>query len=86
MYFNEAADVIKSTASMKSGDDFDKAKKEYEGLFKNAEPYLEKAMDLNPKKSEADKNLLHDTLTSLKQLYARLGETDKYNKVKAMLE
>jgi tetratricopeptide (TPR) repeat protein len=86
MYFNQAAEVIKSTQNMKSNDDFEKAKKEYEGLFKSSEPYLEKAAELNPKKTDENKKMYKDTLNSLKQLYVRIGETEKYNKTKAQLE
>ena len=46
--------------------------------FKEAQPYLEKAHELNP----ADTN----TMVSLKQLYARLNETAKYDAIKAKLE
>ncbi len=86
MYFNKAADIIKSSANAKSNEEFDKAKKEYEGLFKKAKPYLEAALDLNPKKTEDDNNTYKRTANSLKQLYVRLGETENYNKMKALLE
>lgn len=86
LYFNQAADVIKSTSNMKSNEEFDKAKNEYIKLFKTAEPYLEKAMELNPRKTDDDKNLFTATLNSLKQLYARTEENVKYQKIKYLLE
>ncbi len=86
LYFNQAADVIKATNNMKSNEEFEKGKKEYERLFKSAEPYLEKALELNPKKTDDDKIAYKSTLNSLKQLYARTGETEKYNNAKALLE
>jgi hypothetical protein len=43
-----------------------------------AEPYLERANKLNP----TDES----TLLSLKQLYVRTGETEKYEAIKKQLE
>jgi tetratricopeptide (TPR) repeat protein len=85
LYFKKAGALIKA-ASSKSNDEFDRAKKESDGLFKTAAPYFEKALEINPKKTDEEKNLFKDTLTMLKQLYVRINETEKYNKVKAMLE
>lgn len=86
MYFNQAADVIRTTQTMKSDEEFAKAKKEIERLFRLAQPYLETALDMNPNKTEDNKILYRSTLNSLKQLYVRIGETEKYNKVKAQLD
>ena len=54
--------------------------------FKQAEPFLEKAMENNPQKSEDDKATYDGTLNSLKQLYVRIGEMEKYEKIKGLLE
>ena len=86
MYFNQAGEVIKSTQNMKSDEEFAKAKKEYERLFRTAEPFLETALELNPNKTEENKIYYRAALNSLKQLYIRIGEMEKYNKAKAQLE
>jgi tetratricopeptide (TPR) repeat protein len=75
LYFNKAAEMANAANNIKATDEFNKAKVKYEQEFKNSEPYLEKAFEINP----ADKG----TLNSLKQLYVRTGETEKYNKIKA---
>jgi tetratricopeptide (TPR) repeat protein len=85
LYFRQAAAIIKA-AGTKSNDEFERSKKESEKFFKNAAPYFEKANELNPKKTDDDKTLYKETLTSLKQLYVRIGEMDNYNRVKALLE
>jgi len=78
IYFNQGAEMANAAINIKSTEEFNKAKASYEAKFRQAEPYLEKAYDLNPN----DKGVL----TSLKQLYARTGETEKYNKIKSILD
>jgi tetratricopeptide (TPR) repeat protein len=86
LYFNQAAELANAANSIKNNDEFDKAKKKYEAKFKEAAPYLEKSLELNPQKTEDDQALYKGTLNSLKQLYARTGEMEKYNKIKALQE
>ncbi len=78
LYFNQAAEMANAANSIKSNDEFAKAKQKFDTKFKSAEPYLEKALETNP----TDKS----TLTSLKELYVRSGETEKYDRVKATLD
>jgi tetratricopeptide (TPR) repeat protein len=78
MYFNEAAEMANKANQLKSNTEYVKAKEKFDAKFKEAEPYLEKALELNP----TDQN----TITSLKQLYVRLNENDKYDKLKAKSE
>jgi tetratricopeptide (TPR) repeat protein len=78
MYFNEAAEMANKANDLKSNTEYEKAKKAYEAKFRQSQPYLEKALEINPK----DMN----TMISLKQLYARLNEMEKYEKVKKMME
>ncbi len=75
LYFNKAAEMANTANNIKIIEEFNKAKQKFDLEFKNSEPYLEKAFEVNP----IDKG----TLSSLKQLYVRTGETEKYNKVKA---
>jgi tetratricopeptide (TPR) repeat protein len=85
LYFTEGAEIANSTSKLK-GVDYDNAKKAYEAKFKEAEPYLEKAVDLNPRKTDEQKKLLRNNLDALKQYYARTGQNEKYEQVKAQLD
>jgi len=85
VYFKDAADMANASVNLK-GADYDNAKKAYEAKFKESEPYLEKALELNPKKTEEQLKLNRNCLNSLKQYYARTGQNDKYEKVKAQLD
>ncbi|MFN8143181.1 MAG: tetratricopeptide repeat protein [Bacteroidia bacterium] len=86
IYFNQGAEKANAANSIKTNDEFEKAKKVFDEKFKSAEPFLEKALENNQKKTEDDQSLYKSTLQILKQLYARLNETEKYNKAKAELE
>jgi thioredoxin-like negative regulator of GroEL len=55
-----------------------KAKTAFEAKFKEAKPFLEKALELNPKDQS--------TLISLKQLYATINDTVNYERIKAALD
>lgn len=78
MYFNEAAEMANKANDLKSNTEYAKAKEKYDLKFKEAAPFLEKAHELNPEDS--------NTMASLKQLYARTGENDKYEKIKTKME
>lgn len=86
LYFNQAVEMINAANLLKSNTEFDKAKVKYEAKFKEAQPYLEKSLETNPNKSAEDKDTYKGTLTSLKQLYIRTGETEKYTKVTEQLK
>ncbi len=86
MYFNQAADMIGKANSLKSNADYEKAKVKFDLKFKDAEPYLEKALEANPNKTAEDKETYKSTLVSLKQLYIRTGENDKFKKVDDLLK
>ena len=86
LYFNKAAEMANQANKLNSNDAYNKSKEAFEQKFKTAEPYLEKAMDNNPKKTEDDLATYDGTLNSLKQLYVRTGETEKYQKVKALID
>ena len=57
---------------------YDAAKKEYLAVFEKARPYLEKANEIDPKDS--------DTLFSLQQLYAKVGDLKKSIEMKKLRE
>ena len=80
MYFNEAADLANKANNIPQEKQKEKeqANAKADAKFKEALPFFEKAYELNP----TDKG----TLNSLKQIYSRLGDTVKYEKIKAALE
>ncbi|TAH38858.1 MAG: tetratricopeptide repeat protein [Bacteroidetes bacterium] len=86
MYFNEAASMANAANSLKNNDEFAKAKEKFDKKFKDAAPYLEEALRVNNQKTEDEQMMYTATLNSLKQLYVRTGEMEKYAKIKALLE
>ncbi|HRH65715.1 MAG TPA: hypothetical protein PLU53_05425 [Bacteroidia bacterium] len=77
-YFNQASELENKANALKSVSEYDKAKIEFEKKYKDSEPFLEKALEVNPNDA--------GTLNSLKLLYFRTKETEKYDMVKAKLE
>jgi tetratricopeptide (TPR) repeat protein len=86
LLFGQASDLIKAANNIKDMNEFAKAKEKIDEKLKDAQPYLEKAKELNQKKTEDDKALYQTTLNLLKQLYVRTNQTDRYNEVKAEME
>ncbi len=80
MYFNEAAELANKANSIPNSKiaEFDLAKKAYENKFKEAQPYLEKAHLLNPSDIP--------TMSSLRQLYARIGDLVKASAMKVEMD
>ena len=80
LYFNKGAEVYNSANDLPLKEEA-KAKvlrTEAENLFQKALPYLEKAEQMSPN----DKS----TLLSLKNIYARTKQTEKYNAVNEKLK
>jgi tetratricopeptide (TPR) repeat protein len=77
MYFNQGAEMANKANDIptKEIQKYNDAKKKFDAKFREAQPYLEKAWELNPTDVS--------TMTSLKQLYMRLEETEKLNKVRS---
>jgi tetratricopeptide (TPR) repeat protein len=86
MYFNQGADMANKANAITDMAKFDKAKGEFEAKFKSAQPYLEKAKEVNPRKTEDDQTMYKTTLQTLKVLYARLNMLDKSGQIKGELE
>lgn len=78
LYFNDAVKINDKANDIKDDKLYKQERKKADDRFSLAIPYFEKALELQP----GDKN----TLLSLKQLYARTGQNDKYTKVKEQLE
>ncbi|MGS2739360.1 tetratricopeptide repeat protein [Sinomicrobium sp. M5D2P17] len=57
---------------------YDELKAKREGLYKEAVPYLEKILELNPDSQEATKTLMN--------IYGSIGEDAKYQELKSKLE
>lgn len=82
LYFNLGAELANSANNIKDDKLYEQEKKNYEDRFRQAQPHLEKAMEFNPKSSQDDMNLFENTITSLKEVYVRLKELEKYEKIK----
>jgi len=82
LYYNKAAEMVNASASIKSDTEYEKARKKYEDKFREAQPYLEKAMQKNPRQNQDDNLMYEGTVNSLKTLYVRLGEMQKYDQIK----
>jgi len=80
-YFNMGADQNNSANKIKSPDESDKMRAKAIQNFKNAQPYLEKAMETNPRTNEEDRSIYDATMGSLKEVYARTNQTEKYQKI-----
>lgn len=70
LYYNKGADMINEAGKITDDNEYKKAKEAAEAVFKTALPYLEKAHEIKPDDAS--------TMTSLKELYARTGQMDKY--------
>ncbi|UGU16172.1 tetratricopeptide repeat protein [Sinomicrobium kalidii] len=57
---------------------YDELKKKREGLYKEAIPYLQKLLEINPESVEATKTLMN--------IYGSIGEDAKYKEMKAKLD
>lgn len=78
LYYNNAAVLIDKANAEKDDTKYGALKKQSDAEFVKAQPYLEKALELNAK----DIN----TMQSLKTLYYRLGLTEKYDAMDAKLK
>ncbi|MEO8148704.1 MAG: tetratricopeptide repeat protein [Bacteroidia bacterium] len=80
LYFNQGAELANKANNMplNKQKEADALNKQAADKLKQAEPYLEKALALNPKDPS--------TQLSLKQLYVRTGETAKYEELKKLMD
>lgn len=78
LYYNEGASHIKVAEKISDNVKYAKGKKEAEKIMVKALPYLEKALKLKPN----DRN----TLISMKELYGRMGNEEKFDEMKELLE
>lgn len=78
LYFNNAVEKKNEANALKSDAEFKKATDKANEIFRKAQPYLEKAHELQPDDPAA--------ISSLKQLYVLLKENEKYEQLKARTE
>jgi len=79
VYFNKAADLNGKINDLQPGDPQEEVfRASMKENFTNSLPYLEKANELTPNNKEI--------LTSLKQVYYKLGNIAKFKEIKAQLE
>lgn len=80
MYYNRAVDINNemNKLDLSQQKQYDALKKQRDKLFAISQPYMEKAYELRPDDPDA--------VLALKELYARLGQMDKSNQMKAILE
>jgi tetratricopeptide (TPR) repeat protein len=78
MYFNEGVEMNNAANEIEDNKAYAAKREEAKAVFREAKPHLEKAHELDPTDLGA--------MSSLSQLYALLGETEKYTEMKAKLE
>lgn len=80
LFFNEGAEMANKANSIPASKvaEYEAAKKKFEAKFKEALPFLEKALQVNPTDMS--------TMQSLRQLYTRLGDLVKANEMKKAME
>lgn len=78
LYFNQAVRIVDFAKDIKDNKKYEAEVKKADAKFAVALPYFERAFELDPK----DVN----TINSLKQLYARMGDAEGFKKMKALLE
>lgn len=78
LLFNKGAGMLQAVNDIADDNAYKIAKTAAEDQLKSALPYLEKAYELDPDDVS--------TMASLKELYARTNQMDKYNEMKEKLE
>lgn len=78
LHFNQGVKIVEVANTITDNVKYSKEVKKADAKFNLAIPYLEKALEINPDDQS--------TLSSLKQLYARMGMTEKYKAIDAKLK
>lgn len=78
MYFNQGVEMNNAANDIEDNAEYKAAREEAKQVFLRSRPFLEKAHELDPKDTGA--------IASLSQLYAMIGENEKYEEMKAKLE
>ncbi|MCA1764241.1 MAG: tetratricopeptide repeat protein [Cryomorphaceae bacterium] len=78
MYFNQGVEMNNAANDIEDNAKYKAARDEAKQVFLKSRPFLEKAHELDPKDTGA--------IASLSQLYAMIGENEKYEEMKKKLE
>ncbi|MBL4653630.1 MAG: tetratricopeptide repeat protein [Flavobacteriales bacterium] len=78
LIYNEAVKMMDVVNQIKDNNEYNKGKAIADKVFLTSIPYLEKAHEITPTDTS--------TMESLKTLYVRSGQVEKYNAIKAKLE
>ena len=78
LYYNRGAEMLNRANLISDDAAYRKAKEVAEGQLNEALPFLEKAHELNPEDVS--------TMTSLKAMYGRTNQVDKYNEMDEKLK
>lgn len=78
LYYNKAADLYKMANDEVDNNKYKQLKTQADETMKKSIPYLEKALELDPKNLQ--------TLESLKTAYYRTGMTEKYEQIKEKIK
>ncbi|MBL4755103.1 MAG: tetratricopeptide repeat protein [Flavobacteriales bacterium] len=78
MFYSEAVEILTAAKEIVDNDKYAKEKDKAIALFKEGIPHLEAALEIDPKD--------HDTAQRLVRMYARTGDTAKYDALKKKIE
>jgi tetratricopeptide (TPR) repeat protein len=78
MFYNKAVEMYKEADNIKDPKEYGVAKDAADEVLKKSLPYMEKAHEIDPKEAS--------TIETLKTLYYRTQNTEKYEEMKALLE
>ncbi len=73
LIFNDAVEMLKKADNIRDNREYNKAVEEANVVFRESMPYLEKAVEMD--------SANNDFKQTLKMLYYRLGEDEKYNEI-----
>jgi tetratricopeptide (TPR) repeat protein len=86
LYYNKGVEKNNDANDLTSMKEFEAAKKVANSFFDKSLPYMEKAYSVLEAKEDASKQDKIAVLESLKNLYYRFDNIEKYNKVKSLID
>ncbi|MFT3738989.1 MAG: tetratricopeptide repeat protein [Breznakibacter sp.] len=86
LFYNKGVEKNNEANDLTSMKEFEAAKKVANGFFEKALPYMEKALSVLDSKEDSGKQDRLAVLESLKNLYYRFDNLEKYNQIKSMID
>ena len=86
LYYNKGVEMNNDANELTNMKEFEAAKKIANVFFEKALPYMEKAYSVLQGKEDSNKQDKIIVLESLKNLYYRFDNIEKYNKIKSMID